>query len=160
MNFEIDKCAPKPLCFVDLRLFQRSVASDWQRIPSHSPRVMPTNPQIALDRISRVTKAWETLRPTKSFGGLTLTQFKTKVQPSLDARNSIAALEHQTTAALDQRDNADKVSTETIKLVVSAVKGDPAETANGELYEALGYVRDSERASGLSRKKDTAATKS
>jgi len=57
------------------------------------------------------------------------------------------------TSALDKRDDADIASLDSIKLVVNAVKGDPAETANGDLYEAMGYVRDSERSSGLSRKR-------
>jgi hypothetical protein len=114
---------------------------------------MSYSPKDNLDRINIVTKAWETLRPTKSFGGLTLAQFKAKVKPSLDARTSVTTLEHQMTAALDERDDADNDSLEVIKLVVSAVKGDPAETANGELYEAMGFVRESERLSGLSRKK-------
>ena len=113
-------------------------------------------PKENLDRINTVTKAWETLRPAKSFAGLTLAQFKAKVKPSLDARANVETLDHQRTAALDQRDDADKASMETIKLVTNAVKGDPAETADGELYEAMGFVRESERLSGLSRKKGAA----
>lgn len=114
---------------------------------------MSASPKDNLDRINSVTKAWETLRPAKTFAGFTLTQFKTKIQPSLDARTSITTLEHQMTSALDKRDDADVASLDAIKLVVNAVKGDPAETANGDLYEAMGFVRDSERLSGLSRKK-------
>jgi len=119
---------------------------------------MPNAPKVSLDRINQVTKAWETLRPTKSFGGMTLSAFKTKVQPSLDARTNITTLEHQMTSALDKRDDADAASLDAVKLVVNAVKGDPAETANGDLYEAMGFVRDSERSSGLSRRKAAAET--
>lgn len=117
---------------------------------------MPSAPKLALARITTVTKAWETLRPTKSFAGLTLAQFKAKVQPSIDARTSIATLENQMASALDKRDDADIASLETIGLVVNAVRGDPAETANGDLYETMGYVRASERSSGLSRRKQAA----
>ena len=39
--------------------------------------------------------------------------------------------------------------------MVNAVKGDPDEGEDGELYEAMGYVRKSERRSGLSRGKKT-----
>ena len=113
-------------------------------------------PKENLDRINTVTKAWETLRPAKSFAGLTLAQFKAKVQPSFDARAEVETLDHQRTAALDRRDDADRDSMETIKLVTSAVKDDPAETADGDLYEAMGFVRESERLSGLSRKKEAA----
>ncbi len=37
--------------------------------------------------------------------------------------------------------------------VVNGVKGDPAFGEDCDLYEAMGYVRKSERKSGLSRKK-------
>ncbi len=57
------------------------------------------------------------------------------------------------------RDDADEASIATILLVVNAVKGDPEEGDDGELYEAMGYVRKRERKSGLSRgKKPAAAT--
>ena len=84
---------------------------------------MSYGPQKNIDRINLVTRAWETLRPTKTFAGLTLAQFKTKVKPSLDARTSMESLDHQMTAAADQRDDADAVSMDTVKLVVAAVKG-------------------------------------
>ncbi len=97
--------------------------------------------------------AWQTLRPEKSFAGLSLEQFKAKIKASLDARAAIAALENQLLAAQNQRDDADKASLATIALVVNAVKGDPEEGEDGEFYEALGYVRKSERKSGLRRGK-------
>ena len=43
--------------------------------------------------------------------------------------------------------------------MVNAVKGDPAEGDNGELYEAMGYVRKSERHSGLHRSQPVATVK-
>lgn len=41
--------------------------------------------------------------------------------------------------------------------MVNAVKADPAETAKGEFYAAPGYVRETERKSGLHRTKNGAA---
>jgi hypothetical protein len=114
---------------------------------------MPNNPKQSEARINEVLNAWQTLRPEKSFAGLSLAQFKTKIQPSTDSRVSIATLENQLLAAQNQRDDADKASLATISLVVNAVKGDPAEGEDGQLYEAMGYVRKSERKSGLSRGK-------
>jgi hypothetical protein len=35
--------------------------------------------------------------------------------------------------------------------VIASVCGDPAETQNGELYAAMGYVPKNQRASGLVR---------
>ena len=42
-----------------------------------------------------------------------------------------------------------------VQLVVAGVIADPTEGANSALYEAMGYVRKSERKSGLTRKKIT-----
>ena len=105
------------------------------------------------NKLDRFVSAWQTLRPSKSFGGMTLEQFKAAIQPSLDARQHIESLEAELIAAQDVRDDADKVSQGKVQLVVNGVIGDPTEGPDGDLYEALGYVRKSERKSGLTRGK-------
>ncbi len=112
---------------------------------------MSLSPSIIKEKLDQAVSAWETLRPTKSFGGMTLDQFKAKVKPSYDARVALDSLDNQRTAAMDQRDHADTDSSAALLLVVNSVKGDPAEGEDGELYEAMGYVRKSERQSGLHR---------
>jgi hypothetical protein len=62
-----------------------------------------------------------------------LPQIKTKMQPSLDARATISTLDNQMISAIDERDDADDGSLDAIKLVVNTGRGDPAETANGDL---------------------------
>lgn len=106
-------------------------------------------------KIKEIINAWETLRPTKSFAGMTLEQFKTAVKPSADARTEIEKLDAQLASAQNRRDDADEDSLATIKLVVNAVKGDPEEGDDGDLYENMGYKRSSERNSGLTRGKTT-----
>lgn len=113
---------------------------------------MPSNPKATEEKINAITNAWESLRSDKTFAKLSLAQFKTKVKPSLDARAEVKRLEAELSASINARDDADAVSSETITLVVNAVKGDPDEGEDGELYEAMGYVRKSERASGLTRR--------
>ena len=44
-----------------------------------------------------------------------------------------------------------------VNLVVNAVKGDPTEGEDGEFYAAMGYIRKSDRASGKTNKKKSAA---
>jgi hypothetical protein len=117
---------------------------------------MPSNPQSIADDTNTIINAWTTLAPAASFGGMTLAQYKTKVQPSFDARTAIDGLNTQLTAATDNRDNADKVTLQTSQLVVNAVKGDPNYGDDSNLYEAMGYVRKSERASGLTKKSNVA----
>jgi len=120
---------------------------------------MPSNPRIALERITRTQSAWGTLRSQKSFAGMSLDQFREKTAPSLAARATIARLENELIAAQNQRDDADQASSDIVQLVVDAVKGDTDEGPDGELYEAMGYVRKSERKSGLSRKAKVVETK-
>jgi len=104
------------------------------------------------EKLAKVLKAWKDLRKTKNFAGMTLTEFTAKVQPSLDARALIDSLENQMIAAMDERDIADVETMKQVAFVVSAVKGDPTEGEDGELYDAMGYVRKSARASGKTNK--------
>jgi len=104
------------------------------------------------EKIATVVKAWEDLRPTKSFAGMTLDEFKAAVKPSLDARDTLGTLADQTTATLVERDQADVVSMAKVALVVNAVKGDVTEGEDGELYATMGYVRKSARATGKTNK--------
>jgi len=101
---------------------------------------------------TKLINAWTTLAPTATFAGMTLAQYTAKVQPTFDTRSAIDKLNAQTTSALDARDTADGLTTQTNQLVVNAVKGDPAHGEDSDLYEAMGYVRKSARKSGLTRK--------
>jgi len=102
-------------------------------------------------RVGEVLEAWQKLRPHKSFYGMTLEQFKLEVKPFLDARAEIADLEIRLQHAASKRDIADTAAMQTVQGVVSAVRGDREEGANGELYAAMGYVPPSQRNSGLKR---------
>ncbi|MGI9087264.1 MAG: hypothetical protein ACR2HH_05920 [Chthoniobacterales bacterium] len=110
------------------------------------------NPKLTLEKLGKVLSAWKTLTPTKSFGGMTLDQFETKVQPSLDAREAVTTAKTQRVDAQTKRTGSDAENLKNLQLVVHAIKGDPTEGEDSALYEACGYVRKSERKSGLSRK--------
>ena len=113
---------------------------------------MANKPKENGEKIATVVKAWDDLRSAKSFAGMTLAQFKTAVQPSLDARDHIDTLNDQLTAAMVDRDKADVTSLAQVALVVNAVKGDITEGEDGELYAAMGYIRKSDRATGKTNK--------
>ena len=110
-------------------------------------------PKQIADDTTKILNAWETLAADKSFGGMTLAQYKAKVKPSFDARDQIATLEHQMTAAIDAREDADADTLGINQKVVKGVVGDPEFGEDCDLYEAMGYIRKSERKSGLTRKK-------
>ena len=113
---------------------------------------MPSNPKTNEQKMNAMINAWETLAPAKTFGGMTLEQFKAVVAPAQAARARIADLETQMTRALNDRDAGDAAFLSKAQLVVNGVLADPTEGPDSSLYEAMGYTRKSERRSGLTRK--------
>lgn len=99
-----------------------------------------------------IIDAWGELAKSATFAGLTLDQFKAAVQPSFDSRNKIAALETDLDAEQVNRAKVDGVTVKTNADVVKAVVGDKNFGDDSALYERMGYVRKSNRASGLTRK--------
>lgn len=116
---------------------------------------MANRPKDVEAKMEQMLTAWETLAVGKSFGGMTLQQFKAVCAPSKQARLDIEALNDQLTAALARRDSGDTAFLPLARQVVNGVLADPTEGANSPLYEAMGYTRESERKSGLTRKKKT-----
>lgn len=117
-------------------------------MPTHNPK------RVAL-KLQKVIDAWETLRPTKSFAGMSLDQFKTQVQPSLAARDQLVTVQSQAKDNRQLRQASDSTSLDLAQLVVNSVKGDPEEGESGGLYAAMGYVPKNQRRSGLTRKGST-----
>jgi len=117
------------------------------------------NPKRTAQKLQKVIDAWTTLRPTKSFSGMTLEQFKAKVGPSLALRDQLVTLRTQAVDSLVQRHLTDDASMVTAQLVVNAVKGDAEEGEDGPLYAAMGYVPKSLKGSGLTRKGQAAPDK-
>ena len=114
---------------------------------------MPT-PGKNILKIQRILNAWETLAPDKTFGGMTLAQFRAATQPSTDARDRIDDLEDQVRQAQADRDRADEDLLAKAQLVVNGVIGDPTLGPDSALYEAMGYTRTSHRKTGLTRKRN------
>jgi hypothetical protein len=114
------------------------------------------NAKLKSEKLQRLISAWTTLCPTKTFAGMTLAQFQTQVQPALDSNAQAEALSDQLVQAKMARSQTGNTSHKLVKLVVNAIKGDPTQGEDGSLYSALGYVPESARKSGLTRKKQTA----
>ncbi|MBI3416853.1 MAG: hypothetical protein HY043_16305 [Verrucomicrobia bacterium] len=117
---------------------------------------MPSSPTNTLSKLNRALDAWEQHAEEAVFGGMTLAQFKTRVKPSLDYRDQAAIAQGQLQTALDNRDNADVESVTALQAIVSGVKADPDHGDDSALYASLGYIRRSERKSGLKRTKTIA----
>ena len=120
---------------------------------------MPANPGQVETDTNAILKAWGKFAPAATFGGMTLAQYTTKVQPSMDARTEISTRETEITSWVDKRDDADVITNAASTAVVKGIVGDPAYGDNSDLYEACGYIRKSEKKSGLTRKHADPATK-
>jgi len=120
---------------------------------------MPDSPKTIADKLARITAAWKTHAPDATFAKMTLAQWLAAIKPSADARTTIEDLEKELAAAYNARDDADSTSTKAADKVVKAVVGDTDYGPDSSLYEAMGYIRASEKQSGLTRKKTAAATK-
>ena len=113
---------------------------------------MPANPGQIEQDTNAILKAWGKLAPTATFGGMTLEQYTAMVQPSMDARTQISTRETEIKSWTDKRDDADLITGDTNTKVIKGIVGDVNYGDNSDLYEACGYIRKSEKKSGLTRK--------
>lgn len=101
----------------------------------------------------KVADAWRDLAPDKKFGGKTLAEFEAQVERSLTPRKNLAKLKTQEAKEITARNTEDSVTMADIEAIVGSVIGDPTEGPDSALYEMMGYVKKSDRKSGLTRKK-------
>ena len=114
---------------------------------------MGDSPKENEDKLRRTLNAWKTLANDKVFGGMTAEQYEAVINPSFTARQALDDLDNQRTHLINTRTDADEASLAKTTAVVASVVADPAFGPDSSLYEAMGYRRKSERASGLTRAK-------
>jgi hypothetical protein len=113
---------------------------------------MPRKSKDAAAKAEAIAKAWEDLAPDAKFAGLTVTQYRNATKPSADGRSQKASLRSQLRGSIEQVVTSDADTRKTNIQVVSAIKGDPNFGPDSPLYAAAGYVPDSLRKSGLTKK--------
>lgn len=111
------------------------------------------SPKANEDKYAKVEKAWAEQAPNVVFGGMTLAQYRARIKPSKDVRVKVKDLEDDLKIAADERDTADVDTMIATDLVVKGVVGDPNYGDDSSLYGGMGYIRKSQRKSGLTRKK-------
>jgi hypothetical protein len=114
-------------------------------------QIMPTMKPI-VDRIETFRAAWREMAPGASFAGMTLAEFEVAIAAPLGLRDEITDLELKLVGKKAERSISDGAAGEMLSLVVNSVRGTPGFGRDCPLYRAFGYVRKSERKSGLTRK--------
>ena len=104
-----------------------------------------------LKSIMTVVHAWSSVRSEKSFFGMTVDQYKVRMQACHDVRAEIAETQKRLKSLIAKRKDVDAAAYQLTRSVVHAVRADPGEGESSPLYAALGYVRPSERHSGFRR---------
>jgi hypothetical protein len=104
-----------------------------------------------IESINSVIQSWSSNGSGKSFFGHTLDQYREGTKPSFDIRVEIAETQKRLKGLMAKRDDADAAAMRLTQNIVNAVKADPTEGENSPMYSAMGYVRKSERSTGLKR---------
>ncbi len=106
-------------------------------------------------RIEVFQAAWLENAPVAVFAGMTLAEFKEAVKAPANLRDEILMLAQQMERKQVESLRAIAAASEVLDLVVNSVRGTPGFGMDSVLYGSIGYVRKSERKTGLTRKKRT-----
>jgi hypothetical protein len=113
---------------------------------------MPYFSRGIVDKIKVIRAAWRDIAPEATFGGMTLEKYETATEAALNLRAEMADLRTKLRGMKASQADVDQVANDLNDLVVNSVKGTPGFGQDCPLYSAFGYVRKSERKSGLTRK--------
>ena len=108
-----------------------------------------------VERIEVFQAAWLENAPTAVFAGMTLAEFKEAVKAPAELRDGLLMLAQQVERKQVESLKAIATASEVLDLVVNSVRGTPGFGADSVLYGSIGYVRKSERKTGLTRKNHT-----
>ena len=108
-------------------------------------------------KYNRFLNALTTLAPDKSFGGYKLGDLVTQTDKSDLPRTDLSRLKDEAMQAEAARDTADTATMKMCEMIKNGVVADPLFGDDSALYEALGFIRKSNRRSGLTRKKNDPA---
>ena len=114
---------------------------------------MPLNNKQIRERVTKMNNAWEQGAPAVTFKGLTQAAFQTEIQGAAADDQEIDELEAQLRMQKTARDERYKRINDISVKVRDGVEGHADFGPDHPLYEAMGFVRTSDRKSGLTRKK-------
>ena len=109
--------------------------------------------RLIVNRIKVIRAAWRDIAPDATFAGMTLAEFEVASEVPLQLRADMTALQTKLRGMKASQADVDKAANELADLVVNSVKGTPGFGQNSPLYSAFGYVRKSDRKSGLTQKR-------
>ena len=104
------------------------------------------------DKAKQVLSGWKSIKPSKRFAGMTAEQFEAEIKAADTANSEVLTLENQLGAARDRCKQLWSAIGVKCQMIVASVKGDPEEGLDGDLVQAMGYKKASEKKTGGRRK--------
>jgi len=101
--------------------------------------------------------AWKKVAPGVSFAGMTLAEFELAVARPESLREEIRGMEQELKAKKAEREDVDAAADVVLELVINSVRGTPGFGVDSQAYCAFGYVRKSDRKSGMTREGEVRA---
>jgi hypothetical protein len=105
------------------------------------------------EKCNVMNDAWVEGAPSAKFNGISQTEFQADIEAAAADDAAIADLESELKMKRDVRDDKYVALNDKRSKVGLGVAGSPDYGNDSPLYGAMGFVRKSERASGLTRKK-------
>jgi hypothetical protein len=112
---------------------------------------MSTKKVIAKDRALQIRRAWAELAPDATVAGMSLQQFETEISSLQDMQNDVLALITQLEGKRADRSIEEERVKKVLALVVNSIKGSPEFGPDSGFYRSCGFIRASDRKSGLHR---------
>jgi hypothetical protein len=109
-----------------------------------------------LTRLKRQEQAWSELASADEFAGLSLAGFNAEIMKLQAARDRLLAAETALKSALKGVRIAAKDAMSVSKRVALGMKSHPTHGEDSEVVRASGFITESERRSGLTRKRKAA----
>jgi hypothetical protein len=116
---------------------------------------MPNSPKKNEEIIRRALNALRDLAPEKTFSGKKLADLEAQAERSFAPRRKLIELDNEEKRQITIRETEDKKTLKMIEQIVAGVIGDDDFGKDSALYEAFGFIRESERKTGNTRKKKT-----
>ena len=117
---------------------------------------MSKSPKKNEETIQRALNALRSLAPDKKFNNKSLADLETQAAKSMATRQRLIEIKNEEAEQIALREAEDAKTLKMIEQIVAGIIGDDDYGDDSALYELFGFVRKSQRKSGLTRAKKDA----
>ncbi|MEP6901456.1 MAG: hypothetical protein ABJA66_06875 [Actinomycetota bacterium] len=113
---------------------------------------MPNSPKKNEEIMQKALNALRDIAPDVKFNNKTLADLLPQVEKSMTPRRRLAEIENERTQQIALRESEDVKTLKLIDQIIAGTVGHDDYGDDSALYEAFGFIRKSQRKSGLTRR--------